>query len=178
MLDPRSVANVIIQEAIRRGKPVTNLSLQKIMYFVHGRHLLETGTPLIFGTFEAWKYGPVSVPAYDAFKGFGSKPITALATKKDIRTGVISTVSLPDDIYLVKRITDLASPFIDLSAGRLVDLSHAPGSPWDRVTAGDPDRVFGLRMTNKTITDYFRHHKIAVKATPRIGEPDEESPPN
>jgi uncharacterized phage-associated protein len=178
MLDPRSVANVIIEEAIRRGKPVTNLSLQKIMYFVHGRYLLETGKPLVSGSFEAWKFGPVSVPAYDAFKEFGSHPITVSAKKKDIRTGNLSVVPLPEDAELRQRIVDLAVPFIDVSAGRLVELSHAAGSPWDRVTAGRPERVFGLRITNSTIVDYFRHHKIAIKPVPRSGEPSEESPPN
>lgn len=178
-LDPRSVANVIIFAAKGRGKKLTNLSLQKILYFVHGRYLIEEGKPLLKGSFEAWQFGPVSLPVYEAFKHLGARPIETFAERRDVRSGAREQVPFPDDPALRQRIVDLSFPYLSLSPGRLIDLSHANGSPWDRVTRGAfGGRHFGLRITNDSIERYFRFHKISVGAIPEIGEPDEESPPD
>jgi len=178
-LDPRSVANLIILAAKERRKTITNLSLQKILYFVHGRYLIEEGEPLLRGSFEAWQYGPVSLSVYDAFKHLGSQNIETYAERRNVRTGEIELVPPPSDPDLRQRIVDLSFPYLSLSAGRLVDLSHAKGSPWDRVTQDSRgERHFGLRITNETIEKYFRFHKIAVSVDPVAGEPNEESPPN
>lgn len=178
-LDPRSVANVIISEALRRSIRITNLSLQKILFFVHGRFLLERGEPLIKGSFEAWQYGPVSLPVYESFKHLGSSPIETFAERRDIRSGIKEIVPEPIELDICQKIVDLAVPYLSLSAGRLVELSHAKGSPWDIATAGDfGGRVYGLRITNHSIEANFRRHKVSISNLPRLGEPDEESPPN
>lgn len=178
-LDPRSVANLIISAATARGKKITNLSLQKILYFVHGRYLIEEGKPLVKGSFEAWQYGPVSLSVYESFKHLGSLPIETFAERRDVRTGRTERVPVPSDPDLRQKIVDLSFPYLSLSPGRLVDLSHANGSPWDRVTKSSiGGRQFGMRITNESIKSYFRFHKIAIGADPAIGEPNEESPPN
>lgn len=178
-LDPRSVANLIILEAKDRNRRLTNLSLQKILYFVHGRYLIEEGRPLISGSFEAWQYGPVSLPVYDAFKHLGAEVIETFAERRDIRTGLTEPVPVPSEPALRQKIVDLAFPYLSLSSGRLVDLSHAKGSPWDRATIGNAGgRQFGLRISNSSIEQFFKFHKIAIGADPAIGEPDEESPPD
>jgi len=58
--DPRSIANFMLDEADRVGVGITNLALQKLLYFAHGIFLNETKGPLVSGYFEAWQYGPVS----------------------------------------------------------------------------------------------------------------------
>ena len=177
-LDPRSVANLMLDAADLRGSQVTNLSLQKILYFVHGRFLVEEGAPLIAGSFEAWQYGPVNLPVYDSFKRFGSGPITGRASRRDLASRKEFPAELPGDTELCQRIVDLAQPYFRLTAGRLVELSHAKNSPWDKVTKGpNGSRVFGLRITNENISENFRHHKVAVGEVPKIGEPNEESSP-
>ena len=177
-LDPRSVANLILAEAKERQISLTNLALQKIIYFVHGKFLVEEGEPLVAGSFEAWQYGPVNLAVYDAFKNCGADPICQRATKRDLRTGKVEEVQFPESANLQRKITDAAAPYLKLSAGRLVDLSHASGSPWDRVTTGKGgQRSYGLRISNENIRENFKYHKISINDTPRIGEPDEESAP-
>jgi len=62
--DPRAIANLMLDEADRRGWKITNLALQKLLYFAHGIHLTKTKEPLVSGYFEAWQYGPVQpIPA-------------------------------------------------------------------------------------------------------------------
>jgi uncharacterized phage-associated protein len=167
-----------LDEAADRGIGISNLSLQKILYFVHGKFLVEEGTPLLAGSFEAWKYGPVNLPVYEAFKHFGADPITDRAMRRDIRLKQVVPIAPIADQSLRQRIANLAIPYLELSAGRLVDLSHAKHSPWDVATQNrNGQRSFGLRITNENISQNFRHHKVTIRETPEVGEPNEESSP-
>lgn len=177
-LDPRSVANLILEEAARRNARVTNLALQKILYFVHGRFLVEGRGTLLAGSFEAWQYGPVSLPVYEAFRNFGASPITSKAMRRHIVTKTEEIVPNPQNAEVCAKILEYAAPFFHLTPGRLVDLSHADNGPWDKITRGpNGGRTFGLRITNKSIEENFRHHKVAVDKFPKSGEPHEESSP-
>lgn len=176
--DPRSVANLIIEEAVRRNARITNLALQKILYFVHGRFLVEGRGGLLAGSFEAWQYGPVSLSVYEAFKEFGSSPIESKAKRRHLLTKAEEIVPTPEDPEVCERIIEYATPFFSMTPGRLVDLSHADNGPWDKITRGpNGGRSFGLRITNKSIEENFRHHKVAIKNFPIAGEPHEESSP-
>jgi len=178
-LDPRSVANLIIELSKEHGRPVTHLSLQKILYFIHGRYLIENDAPLLDGYFEAWQYGPVHPLIYDAFKDYGSHPLTEPALGRDLLSGRRIPVDKPANSALRSLIIEIALPYLKLSAGRLVDLSHARQSPWDVLTLQDDgSRKFGIRITESDIRTGFRHHKISIERYPRIGEPHEESPPH
>jgi uncharacterized phage-associated protein len=57
--DPRAVANLLLDLADRDDLAITNLVLQKLLYFAHGHFLIRTRCPLVQGGFEAWTYGPV-----------------------------------------------------------------------------------------------------------------------
>lgn len=78
--DPRSICNLMLDEA--NDVPITNLALQKLLYFVHGLHLIERKSPLVMGYFEAWQHGPVHPAAYSAFKAAGKSPIGFRATRQ------------------------------------------------------------------------------------------------
>ena len=52
--DPRAVANLLLDEADRRGVRITNLVLQKLLYFAHAQHLAQRGISPLSGYFEAW----------------------------------------------------------------------------------------------------------------------------
>ena len=85
--DARSVANLLLDEADRLGIEITNLSLQKLLYFAHGFCLVEDRKPLVNGHFEAWRHGPVHPLAYHAFKDVGRMPISFRADRVDPLTG-------------------------------------------------------------------------------------------
>ena len=52
---------------------MTNLRLQKMLYYEQGYHLAMFDTPLFDEDVEAWKYGPVVPSVYDHYKQFGSQ---------------------------------------------------------------------------------------------------------
>jgi uncharacterized phage-associated protein len=75
------LADHIISVAQDNKKSISNLQLQKIMYFVikeaKEEELLNTEEleALYDEPFLVWAYGPVVKSQYERFKGFGSSPI-------------------------------------------------------------------------------------------------------
>lgn len=176
--DPRAIANLMLDKADERGVKISNLALQKLLYFAHGIYLTKLKCPLVSGYFEAWQYGPVHPAVYRAFKTSGSEPITTRAVAKDPLTGRTRDLPKPSD----REVHDLASAVIisygHLSPGRLVDLSHAKDSPWSFVVdKARTDVAFGMRIPDDVILERFRHHKVSVGANPRAGEPPGDDTP-
>ena len=176
--DPRAIANLILGEAKTRGIRITNLALQKLLYFAHGIFLTQNKRPLVSGYFEAWQYGPVHPAVYRAFKGAGSYAIEIRAVSKDPLTGKERDLPLPTDQDVKELIEEVVRRYGKLSPGRLVDLSHAKGSPWDAVVNKARTGVaFGMRIPDNVILERFRHHKVSVDANPRAGEPPSDDTP-
>ena len=178
-LDPRSVANAILTIANENSIGVTQLSIQKIVYFMHGKSLIERGEPLVSGSFEAWPYGPVHPLLYETFKHYGANPISDHARSKDLMTGTVQTIDAPKDDEIRLLIRESALTYLRMTPGRLIDLSHAPRSPWDAATKCDEGgRKYGVRISNSDIRNLFKFHKVSIGAIPRVGEPNEESQPS
>ncbi len=176
--DPRAIANLMLDEADRRGLKITNLALQKLLYFAHGIYLTKTKRPLVTGYFEAWQYGPVHPAVYRAFKQSGSAPIKTRAVGKDPLTGKKRDLPKPTDIEVVDLVSDVMRSYGHLSPGRLVDLSHAKNSPWSVIVdKARTDIAFGMRIPDNVIIERFQHHKVSVSTNPRAGEPPSEDTP-
>ena len=175
--DPRSIANLLLDEARDCGIEVTNLALQKLLYFAHGIHLNATAKPLISGYFEAWQYGPVHPAVYRAFKDAGSDPITFRAERRDVLTGETTPIPRPSNPLLIRLIRQVLTSYGQLSPGRLVDISHAKGSPWHYIVEkGRTGIAFGLRIPDDVILARFKHHKVTIGVVPNAGEPTQDTP--
>ncbi|TNB49697.1 DUF4065 domain-containing protein [Martelella lutilitoris] len=175
--DPRAIANLMLEEADRSGISVTNLALQKLLYFAHAIFLVETKRPLVSGYFEAWRYGPVHPAAYSAFKMAGSSPIDFRATSQDVLTGERFALEVPDALSVRRHIARIMSSYGQLSPGRLVDISHAKGAPWHFIAdKGRTSVALGLRIPDDVIVNRFKFHKISVGESTVAGEPDEDTP--
>jgi uncharacterized phage-associated protein len=173
--DPRAICNLILDASRRR--PITHVALQKLLYFSHGLHLLRTGEPLVTGYFEAWKHGPVHPGAYKSFKNAGGDPINFRAVKRDALTGEETPIlpNIGDDAY--NCIVQTVANYGNIRAWTLVDISHAPGAPWQIVVEQAKNTVaFGMRIPNSLIQEKFNQHKVSVGEPPRQGEPNEEAP--
>ena len=69
------VAKYIIHRCNKTGTAITNLQLQKILYFVSGEIFLKHHIDLIQEDFYAWKLGPVVPVVYEVFCLYGGYPI-------------------------------------------------------------------------------------------------------
>lgn len=175
--DPRSLCNLMLEVADQNGIAIGNLALQKLLYFAHARYLVDVKRPLVSGYFEAWKYGPVHPAAYRAFKTAGDKAITFRATRQDPLTGQSEKLVLPDHQATVSLVKWVMATYGRLTPGRLVEVSHAKGSPWHFVVGeARHTMAFGLRISDNVILERFKFHKVAVGPEPGAGEPCEDSP--
>lgn len=147
------IAYAFVKMGIDEGKFVTQMKLQKLVYFAHGLHLAIYDTPLINEEFEAWPYGPVVPTIYRSYKFYGSAPITD--------TNWLTTFDgeEPD----LKNLKDSAFTSIEktwkmlkgLSALALSNWSHSKGSPWEKnYVSGGSD----ISIPNDEIKEYFERN--------------------
>jgi uncharacterized phage-associated protein len=177
MYDPRAIANLILDEGQQQGSPVTNLALQKLLYFAHALFLVERKQPLVLGHFEAWQFGPVHPTVYMAFKRSEDRPIAFRATAVNILTGEHTSLPSPNDTEVIQHIRRIMMSYGRLTPGRLVDISHAKSAPWHFVVESAKNTVaIGLRITDDIIRERFKYHKVSVAEVPKVGEPGDDSP--
>jgi uncharacterized phage-associated protein len=175
--DPRSIGNLLLEIADQQQRPLTNLELQKLLYFAHAIFLIETGDPLILGCFEAWQYGPVHPIVYKAFQESRDKPIRSRASRVDVLTGMKSPLPPPASPPIRELCLRIMAQYGRMTAGRLVDISHAKNAPWHYiVNKAKTSLALGLRIPDNVIIERFRYHKVSVGAKPTYGEPSEDTP--
>ena len=175
--DPRSVANLILDIAEHYKVKITNIALQKLLYFANGMYLVRHGRPLVSGYFQAWQYGPVHPAVYTAFKSAEAMPIIFRANGKDPLTGKKKELRKINDSDVSKLVTKIVIECGELSIGRLIDLSHAKKSPWDFIEKQSRHSVVvGMRIPNSVIIKLFKHHKIPLHDSTLAGEPREDVP--
>jgi uncharacterized phage-associated protein len=177
MEDSRVVANYMLDVAARRGVPMTNLKLQKLLFFAHAISLTEQKVKLVSGYFEAWQYGPVHPTVYQAFKAAGPEPISFRADSLD----PVSRTRKPLPNLSESATRDICErvmvQFGQMSAGRLVDVTHAVGGPWHYVvSSSEAGANIGLRIPDEIIIERHGRQKVSVTPTPRVGEPNEDTP--
>ncbi len=121
------------------GDLISNLKLQKLVYYAQGFHLALYGTPLFSERIEAWAHGPVVPELYHAYKCYGSG---AIPQPDNIDYSIYDqkTRELLDEVYSV---------FGQFSAWKLRNMTHDE-PPWKNVsdTAGE--------ITHKSMQQYFK----------------------
>lgn len=176
-VDPRSVANLMLEDGHAYGYEITNLALQKLLYFAHGLFLIETDKALVSGYFEAWQFGPVHPTIYQAFKKAGHRPINFRACKVNILTGIETEVRSASNPLVKRYVNRILSSYGPSASSHLVKLSHAKMAPWDYVVEkGKRSVALGLRIPNDVIKERFKFHKVPVSEQPSVGEAVEDTP--
>ena len=155
-LDSRIIANAVLDRARAISRPITNLDIQKIVYFMHGHYLVRHEAPLVRGEFEAWPYGPVHRVLYNAFREYENKPIDRLAMAFDPITRTSRSLPALADDGAVAVLGDFLGHYLDLPTYLLVELTHGVGTPWSRTMEDARSRVnVGMRIADSTIRIFF-----------------------
>lgn len=156
----KAVANEFLELARKDGKQLTQMQLQKLVYFAYGWYLAITGQRLIDERVEAWQWGPVIPSIYKEFKRFGSSPVTEPAREVKFREGQVGffpvRVQSEDPkqdalaLQVIKRVWEIYGRY---SASELSNMTHEPNSPWSKT----PDKeIRGTDIDDHLILDYFR----------------------
>ncbi len=154
------VANFFIQTAIDAGcTDLSQLKLQKLVYFAHGWHLGLSGNPLFSEPVQAWRYGPVIQSLRREFRAFGSLPINKKARDIKIENGVLREYDVPlkepEAISpFLSRIWDLYGKFTPI---QLTNMTHEEGTPWHQIAVHYQFQIpLGITIPNDLIQSYFQ----------------------
>lgn len=135
------VAKFVISYCTSMGTPISNLQLQKILYYLQVFYL-RNGYPLFNADFYAWQHGPVVPEVYYMFSGYGASSIQNIySTELDQAT---QAAIMP----IIERLR-LLDPW------SLVRMTHKEKQPWDQVFNGgiDPTGLIDKRLIATDDTD-------------------------
>jgi uncharacterized phage-associated protein len=155
MIDVRALANVILDRAEEKGCEITNMALNKVIYFVHCDYLLENREGLVGAKIEAWQHGPVFREVYHEFKKWSDSPIRSRATKVDPTSGEVVTAHAHFGVSEGVYINTLIDRYIHFSAAQLRAISHREGGPWYKVWGHDGKVNPGMKITNDHILEHY-----------------------
>ncbi len=150
------VARYIIQYSNERNYGVSNLRLQKLLYFVQAASLSLTKDkqPCFCEEIEAWEFGPVVPEVYRKYKcyGNGNIPTSDIYETKsgniwDAERHVFDKHVLPK--WQREIIENVIEQFADCSTTWLVKLTHHQ-SPWKNAYANGIPFI-----SQESIKEYF-----------------------
>lgn len=121
------------------GDLVSNLKLQKLVYYAQGFHLALYDEPLFEERIEAWTHGPVVPELYRAYKDFGANAIPR-PTDMDFSIYDERTRELLDEVYQVHG---------QFSAWKLRSMTHDE-PPWKTAIAN------GGIITPSSMKEFFK----------------------
>lgn len=153
-----NVCRHIINYSNKQDYGISNLKLQKVLYFIQAYFLIEkeNHTPCFDEKIEAWDFGPVVPKAYYEYKQCGSGDIPTVKSfivldEDNIwnskRVKFEDTAISDTDKSLIDKVVD---KFADYSATDLVSLTHRQ-SPWIDAYAPYQDN----EITVEAIRGYF-----------------------
>lgn len=146
----------VINYSNQKGYGVSNLKLQKLLYFIQAYFLLTEKEPCFSDKIEAWDIGPVVTAAYREYKQFGScdiPTITHVIEKDSNDIWASRIVPFYDEVLTQedKRTAEIVvDKFSDYSTTDLVELTHDQ-KPW--IDAYIPKRH--NEITIEAIEEYF-----------------------
>lgn len=147
----RFIVNLSNEKFQKRG--MSNLRLQKILYFVQARFLVEKGEVCFKEELKAWNFGPVVEEAYHAFKQFGACNIPSIPIKGDGNIWVSESKKFDENVIsqsdkdLIEKVLASSEKY---STSNLVEITHYQ-SPWREAYEENKNNTIKL----KSIKDYF-----------------------
>lgn len=119
------VANEFINLSLKDGPLLTNMQIQKLVYFAHVIYAVKhAGNRLIDEDWFAWTFGPVEKKLYQALQKYGSAPISS-----EIELDPLSKGQATSDKEK-KVIEKVYNTYGKYSAFQLSELTHIRNGPW------------------------------------------------
>lgn len=107
------------------GDSISNLKLQKLLYYAQGAHLALHDEPLFGEAIEAWTHGPVVPYVYRQYKQHGGEPIP------------VEPINLENYNPQVREVLDeVNNVFGQFSALKLRSMTHNE-PPWMQTPRGE-----------------------------------------
>lgn len=132
MIDCLNVARYFIIRAYEDGieAEMTNMKVQKLLYYAQSLHLALYNEPLFAEEIQAWRYGPVCPPAYNFYSEFEAKQLP-IPDKE-------SLLQLPREKK--ELLEEIWEYFGGYHAYKLSDMTHLE-FPWKKARKGLPPQA-------------------------------------
>jgi len=141
----QNIADHFLAVANECGSFISNLKLQKLIYYAQAWHLAIYDHPLFPEKFQAWVHGPVIPELYRTYKVFGSKPIVAE-----------NAVRLNCDQETQDFFDELIDEYFGIDAYTLELLTHRE-DPWKNARKGlAPDVPSSEVINEDDMKNYYR----------------------
>jgi len=141
MVTALNVANLFLAWAAEDGDSITNLKLQKLLYYAQAWYLVNSRRRLFSDPIEAWSFGPVIRDIYLNWKRYGSKPIPYKPTRQEEHRFTGSQLTFLRECYRI---------FSNFSATALLSMSHNE-DPWKTAFQRGPNTV----ISPSQMRDYY-----------------------
>jgi uncharacterized phage-associated protein len=149
------VADWFIFWSREAGDPITNLKVQKLVYYAQAWHAALFDDALFPESFEAWLHGPVCPPLYQRFKEFRYNPITAEIVEPEIASE-----------HILDHLIEVNEIYGGYSAWDLERLTHSE-SPWREARRGlAPDAPGDQEISVESMRRYYKSLLDAAKTNP------------
>ena len=149
------VARYIINYGNDNNCNISNLRLQKILYFVQATFYIDKNEPCFNEEIEAWDFGPVIPEVYHEYKRYGRNEIPHIEEYIDFSKGVWEATEMAYNENIIdERDRELINEVIDssrqYSANELVEITHDQ-SPWKNAYVRGWNNV----ISKESIKEYF-----------------------
>lgn len=121
MYEAIELAKYIVTKCVKDKEPISNLQLQKILFFIQKSFLQDYDRTAFDDVIEAWQFGPVVPEVYYRFCGYGAMPISMEYEHDEINI---------DDEYIIDKIVEEKRV---LKPWALVEATHKKGGAWDQI---------------------------------------------
>jgi uncharacterized phage-associated protein len=125
------------------GDLISNMKLQKLVYYAQGVNLALHNQPLFPESLEAWTYGPVVPELFYTYKSYKTGAITP-PRDMDFSIYDAQTRELLDEVYAV---------FGQFSAWKLSNMTHEE--------LPVQDTPAGQKISSQALRDYFKTQLVS-----------------
>lgn len=161
--DVLKVSQYVVNYSIQQGMAVTNLKLQKILYYIQAAFLIEYNEPCFNERIEHWRHGPVVPTVYSKFKSFLDKEIDILQDEINElcidKNGELAVKVIrynEDDFYIedISLMNDIIECYRNITPWEMVTRTHSE-RPWQNT---GPNEI----ITHELIKDYFDYNRERI----------------
>jgi len=143
----QDVADFFLAIANERGETITNLRLQKLVYYAQAWFLANTGKPLFEEDFEAWVHGPVLPVLYDKYKELGPKPIVTELKFPDVEKRFGKS-----ELEILNAVADV---YMQYGAYQMELMTHNE-EPWIKARQGiEPDARSNNKIDKALMMEFY-----------------------